>query len=102
MALLAALRPAAPADPIERLEETIGYLDGQRAWIGASQAWQEAGSPIGSGLVERAVELVINRRRKRRGRRWWRITAQGVTALRIRRLNGVWEQRTRSDLPLVA
>lgn len=102
VALLAALRPAAPADPIERLEETIGYLDGQRAWIGNYQAWQEAGYPIGSGLVERAVELVINRRLKRRGMRWWRINAQGVTALRIRRLNGEWEQRTRSHLPLVA
>jgi Transposase, Mutator family len=102
VALLAALRPAAPADPIGRLEETIGYLDGQRAWIGNYQAWQEAGYPIGSGLVERAVELVINRRLQRRGMRWWRINAQGVTALRICRLNGEWEQHTRSDLPLVA
>jgi hypothetical protein len=34
VARLGALRPAAPADPIERLEETIGYRDGQRAWIG--------------------------------------------------------------------
>jgi hypothetical protein len=101
LALLGALRPDAPAEPIERLEQTLHYLQAQRDWIGDYQAWREAGYPIGSGLVERAVELVINRRLKRRGMRWRRPNADAVTALRVCRLNGDWQARYPS-LPLVA
>ena len=101
-AQLAALRPPAGAEPIERLEAALRYLDSQRTWLGNYQAWKEAGYPIGSGLVERAVELVINRRMKRRGMRWRRANANAVVALRVRRLNGDWDQRTTVDLPPVA
>jgi hypothetical protein len=99
--VVASLRPPAPAEPIERLEQTLHYLQAQRDWIGNYQAWQEADLPIGSGLVERAVELVLNRRLKRRGMRWRRTNADAVTALRVLRLNGDWERRA-PLLPLVA
>lgn len=101
LALLAALRPAAPTEPIERLEQALHYLQAHRDWIGNYQAWQEADYPIGSGLVERAVERVINRRLKRRGMRWRRANADALAALRVRRLNSDWEQRG-APLPLVA
>jgi len=87
---LRVLRPAADAEPVPALEETIEYLEGQRPWLGDYQAWQDAGYPVGSGLVERAVELVINRRFKRRGMRWRRVNADAVVALRVGTLNAEW------------
>ncbi len=94
LAELEALRPKECDEPIVALEEAIGYLQGQRDWLGNYQAWQEAGYPIGSGLVERAVELVINRRFKRRGMRWCRANADAVVALRVRTINTEWGHST--------
>jgi hypothetical protein len=91
LAALLALRPPAPAEPIPVLEATIRYLRGQRDWLGNYAAWQEVGYPVGSGLVERAVAIVINWRMKRRGMRWRRANASAVVALRVRELNATWE-----------
>jgi hypothetical protein len=88
LAALVALRPTAPAAaPGGRLEQTIHYLTTQRAYMGNYAAWQEAGDPIGSGLVERGVCVVINRRMKGQGMRWCRANADAVVALRVRELN---------------
>lgn len=81
-------------DPIEALEDAITYLQNQRDWIGNYQQWQEAGYPVGSGLVERGVAVVINPRMKRRGMRWKDINATAVVALRVRRLNAEWDAAT--------
>jgi len=91
LAALEALRPAAPAEPIPVLDQTIRYLEGQRTWLGDYAAWQQQGYPVGSGLIERAVALVINGRMKRRGMRWCRANASAVVALRVRELNARWE-----------
>lgn len=92
LAQLQALRPGANQEPIDPLEEAISYLDKQRDWIGTYQQWQEAGYPVGSGLVERGVAVVINPRMKRRGMRWRRVNATAVVALRVRLLNVAWEK----------
>lgn len=59
---LRALHPAAAPDtpPCVRLEETIAYVQGQRLWPGNDAAWLEADYPAASGLIERAIALVIN------------------------------------------
>jgi hypothetical protein len=88
---LRALRPAAVTEPVPALDEAIAYVEAQRTWLGDYQAWQDAGYPVGSGLVERAVELVINRRLKRRGMRWRRDNADAVVALRVLTLNAEWD-----------
>lgn len=92
---LQTLRPAPtvvpPAESPPALEDAISYLQGQRAWLGDYAAWQDAGYPVGSGLIERAVALVINRRMKRQGMRWRRDTASAVVALRVRELNATWD-----------
>jgi hypothetical protein len=95
VAVLTALRPGAAAEPVAPLDEAIASLTGQRAWVGDDQAWRDEGDPVGSGLVERAVELVINRRLKRRGMRWRRPNATAVVAIQIRVLNPAWEATTR-------
>ncbi len=89
---LRALRPPAPQDPINALEEAITYVESQRAWIGNYEHWVMAGYPIGSGGVERAVEVVINRRLKKQGMRWKRANADAVVALRVEQLNQAWDE----------
>jgi hypothetical protein len=44
------------------LHDAITYLHKQRAWIGSYEQWKAQGLPVGSGIIERAVSLVINRR----------------------------------------
>src|SRR5579885_428246 len=67
---LEALRPGPLEAAVEALEAALTYLEHQRAWIGDYQHWRDLGYPVGSGLVERAVALIINRRLKRQGMRW--------------------------------
>ncbi len=86
--LLEGLRQA--GQQVVALEAAIEYLHHQREWIGNYEAWQEQGYAVGSGLVERQVELVLNRRLKRRGMRWLRPNADAVLALRLRQLNADW------------
>jgi transposase len=73
------------------LEEAIRYLETHRAWLGNYEQWREQGYPVGSGLVERAVALVINIRMKKRGMRWKRANATAVVALRVQYINANWE-----------
>jgi hypothetical protein len=72
-------------------ESAIQYLQTQHDWMGNYQAWKEQGYPVGSGLVERAVAVVINTRMKKRGMRWKRANATAVAALRVQRINSDWE-----------
>jgi hypothetical protein len=69
------------------LEDAIRYLETQQDWVGN----YEQGYPVGSGLVERAVALVINVRMKKRGRRWKRANATAVVALRVQQINAEWK-----------
>ena len=87
---LGSLRPLLGEVP-SPLEEAIRYLETQGDWIGNYQRWQEQGYPIGSGLVERAVAIVINVRMKKRGMRWKRANATAVVALRVQQINADWE-----------
>jgi hypothetical protein len=73
------------------MEEAILYLETQKGWMGNYQQWQADGYPVGSGLVERAVAVVINMRMKKRGMRWKRANATAAVALRVQRINADWE-----------
>ena len=87
---LRALGAGLPAEAHETIQKAITYLENQRAWIGSYEHWQKLGYPVGSGMIERAVALVINRRMKKRGMRWRRINATAVVALRSDLLNEDW------------
>jgi Uncharacterised protein family (UPF0236) len=89
---LAGLRSAGSGEPIGALEEAIEYIRGQQNWLGNYAQWQAEGFSVGSGLVEREVALVINRRMKKRGMRWRRQNADAVVALRTCRLNDEWDE----------
>jgi hypothetical protein len=87
-----------PAEPLETINGAITYLENQRGWIGSYEQWHKMGYPVGSGMIERAVAVVINRRMKKRGMRWCRPNATAVVALRTDVLNDDWilPQRLRS------
>lgn len=91
-ATLTALRD--PAQPCPALEDALEYLASQRDWLGDYAAWQAAGYPIGSGMIERAVAIVINWRMKDRGMRWRRDSATAIVALRVDQLNQDWDDAT--------
>jgi hypothetical protein len=48
--------------PIKALTAALRYLQTQRGWIGNYEQWKQQGYPVGSGIIERAVAVVINRR----------------------------------------
>ena len=76
----------------KELSATITYVAGHRQVIVDYEAEQAAGEHVGSGAVEKAGDIVVNRRFKgRRGMRWWRANADGILALRILHLNRDWD-----------
>lgn len=79
-----------PSESLKPLQEAIRYLENQRPWIGSYERWKSQGYPVGSGMIERAVALVINRRMKKRGMRWCRANATAIVALRVDLLNDDW------------
>jgi hypothetical protein len=91
LAILAALAEEVthPAIP-----EFGAFLTAQAGRIPDYAARRAAGLPIGSGGVEKSVDVVVNRRCKgKRGMKWWRDRADEVLALRVAELNGEWDQR---------
>ncbi len=79
-----------PAEASDAIKKAITYLENQRPWIGSYEDWRKLGYPVGSGMIERAVALVINRRMKKRGMRWKRANGTAVVALRTDLLNDDW------------
>jgi transposase-like protein len=82
--------------PIKALTAALTYLRTQRDWIGNYETWKQQGYPVGSGIIERAVAVVINRRMKRQGMSWLRKNASSVVALRVALLNDEWPLATAS------
>jgi hypothetical protein len=85
--------PAAP-HPHEHLSEFAAYLRAQAPHIPHCAARRAAGQSIGSGVSEKGVDAVVNRRLKgKRGMRRWRTRADGVVAMRVARLDEEWDRR---------
>ncbi len=87
---LRTLSSGLPTESLKPLKEAIRYLENQRLWIGSYEHWKALGYPVGSGMIERAVAIVINRRMKKRGMRWCRSNATAIVALRTDLLNEDW------------
>ena len=98
-AVLAELAGQLPEEPA--ILEFSAFLAEQAPRIPDYAARRAAGQPIGSGGVEKGVDVAVNRRFKgKRGMRWWRDRAEGVLALRVAELNGEWAQRLPPALAL--
>lgn len=90
VAVLAELAAVAPHD---KLAAFADYLTTLAPAIPDYAARRAAGQRIGSGGVEKGVDVVVNRRLKgRRGMRWWRERVEGLVALRVALLNDAWDR----------
>jgi len=91
---LAVLAELAQAIAEPAVEEFAAFLGEHAPCIPDYAARRAAGQPIGSGGVEKGVDVAVNRRFKgRRGMKWGRARAETVLALRVAELNGEWDQR---------
>ncbi len=90
---LAVLAAVAAVAPHPALTEFAGYLQTLAPCIPNYAARRAAGERIGSGGIEKGVDVVVNRRCKgRRGMRWWRERIDGLVALRLALLNEDWDE----------
>ena len=90
---VALLVEVATVAPHPALDEFAASLTTLAPAIPNDAERRAAGERIGSGGVEKGVDVVVNRRLKgRRGMRWWRERVEGVVALRVALLNDEWER----------
>jgi len=75
----------------EVLASLQGYLTKHREEIIDYERRQAAGKPIGSGRMEKAVDLAIGHRQKRKGMSWLEKGSRTLACLRCVELNGQWE-----------
>ncbi len=100
LAVLAELTQASAAPEVGQF---AAFLATQAPRIPDYAARRALGLPIGSGGVEKGVDVVVNRRFKgKRGMKWGRARAEGVLALRVAELNDEWTPRLTAALGLSA
>ena len=76
------------------LRKCADYLQTHQSRI-RYHLFRAMGLPVGSGVVEGACKHVVGLRFKRQSTRWTKAGARAVLRLRLDRLNGRWEQRSR-------
>jgi hypothetical protein len=90
---VAVLAEVAAVAPHAALDEFAAYVTTLAPAIPDYAARRAAGERIGSGGIEKGVDVVVNRRLKgRRGMRWWRDRVEGMVALRVALLNDAWDR----------
>jgi len=100
--MLEAYRPYAKREAA--LDELIAYLQERRAFIPDYCQRRQERRYIGSGHSEKANDLIVARRQKRKGMHWSLETSDALAALQTLMLNRGWELywSHRQVLPLVA
>ncbi len=90
---VAVLAELAAWAPHPALTEFTRYITTLAPCIPNYAVRRAAGLRIGSGGIEKGVDVVVNRRLKgRRGMRWWRGRIEAMVALRVALLNDAWDQ----------
>jgi hypothetical protein len=74
-----------------RLDELIGYLRNRQESIVNYRERRQRQRYIGSGAVEKANDVIVARRMKRRGMHWSEETADALAALKTLWLNQGWD-----------
>jgi len=76
----------------EKWQELIGYLSKHQAEIIDYSHRSRAGKTIGSGQVEKGVDLTVGSRQKHRGMSWSPKGSKALCLLKVAELNGRWQQ----------
>lgn len=72
----------------QAITSLMAYIRNNRDGIGHYADLDEQGLHVGSGPIEKAADLIINRRCELRGMTWYRDTADGICNLRALHFNG--------------
>jgi hypothetical protein len=75
----------------KRLDELIVYLRERTVFIPDYRERRRVRKLIGSGWAEKAHDLLVARRQKKRGMPWSAATSEGLVALRTLILNQGWD-----------
>ena len=76
----------------EKWQELIGYLSKHQSEIIDYNRRSRAGKTIGSGQVEKGVDLTVGSRQKHRGMSWSTKGSKALCLLKVAELNGQWQQ----------
>ncbi len=76
----------------EKWSELVGYLKKHHAEIINYNRRRRAGKTIGSGRMEKGVDLTVGRRQKKKAMSWRPLGSRALSLLRIAELNGQWQQ----------
>jgi hypothetical protein len=91
LTLLAQFRPQVGPAAEGALDELIEYLQRHEAAVPDYGERRRERRYIGSGTVEKANDLLVARRQKRRGMHWNMETSEGLARLKVLLLNHEWE-----------
>lgn len=86
---LEAYRPEAKNE--KKLDELINYLSARRPYIPNYKERRAKRQFIGSGRGEKANDLLVSHRQKKKGMHWSWKTSNSLAALRTLLLNGGWD-----------
>lgn len=76
----------------EALSELIGYLKKHATEIIDYERRAKAGKTIGSGRMEKALDLAVGVRQKRKGMSWSQTGSKALALLKVAELNGEWDE----------
>jgi hypothetical protein len=75
-----------------KLLELIAYLEKHQLEIINYELRAALGKTIGSGRVEKGVDLVVGHRQKKKGMSWRTLGSKALAILKVAELNGQWQQ----------
>ena len=76
----------------EALSSLVLYLENHASEIIDYERRAKAGKTIGSGRMEKAVDLVVGIRQKDKGMSWSEAGSRALALLKVVELNGEWER----------
>ena len=76
----------------EKLNELINYFTKHKDEIINYELRCSAGKTIGSGRMEKGVDLVIGNRQKHKGMSWRALGSRALAILKVVEFNGQWQQ----------
>jgi hypothetical protein len=76
----------------DRWQELIGYLEKHHSEIINYNRRSRAGKTIGSGRMEKGVDLTVGSRQKNNGMSWSPLGSRALSLLKMAELNGQWQQ----------
>jgi len=86
------LKHQVQARNLDKWQELIRYLEKHQHEIINYKRRSSAGKTIGSGRVEKGVDLTVGQRQKNKGMSWRPLGSRALSLLKVVELNGQWQQ----------